>query len=83
MEKVRVEALKLAKEHTVISEEKINIIKNCFKSILYHEELWIKESVMRNFDHPMGYFDVAPLSHFIGYWLFYSLHSIVFIGMVD
>ena len=54
-EKAIDEALNLAKECIVISEDNINIIKHCGKSILYHnEELWIKKGVSGNFDNPMG-----------------------------
>ena len=42
--KVVNEALKLAKECTRISEEKMNITKHCRKFLLYHnEESWIKK----------------------------------------
>ena len=43
-----------------ISEGKMNIIKHCYKSLLYHnEELWVKKGVSGNFDNPMGSYDLA------------------------
>ena len=64
------EPLKLSKEYIVISEDKINIIKHCRKSILYHnEELKTKKSVIGNIDNPMRSLDGVKLSEFIGiYW---------------
>ena len=47
------EALKLAKEYIEISEDKINIIKHCRKSILYHimrncgfKRVWVVTSII-------------------------------------
>ena len=73
-----IRTLKLAKEYIVISEDKINIIKHCRKSILCHdEELWIKKDVSGNFDNPMGSFNGAILSEFIGYLLLYNINRII------
>ena len=77
-EKAVDKVLKLAKEYIVISEDKTNIIKHCHKSIQYqNEELWIKKDVCGNFDNPMGSFDRAKLSQFIGCLLLYNLNSII------
>ena len=69
------ETLKLAKEYIVISVDKINIIKYCRKSILYHnEELWIKKGVSGNFENLMSSFDRAKLSEIIECLLLYNLN---------
>ena len=68
------EALKLAKEYIVISVDKINIIKHCHKSILYHnEKLWIKKGVSGNFENLMSSFDRAKLSEIIECLLLYNI----------
>ena len=47
----------------MISEDKINSIKHCPKSLRYHnEELSIKKDVNSKFDNFMGSFDGAKLS---------------------
>ena len=67
MEKAVNEALKLAKEYTRIPEDKMNIIKYCCKSLLYHnEELWIEKGVSGNFDNPVGSYDSAKISELTG-----------------
>ena len=63
-EKTVNEALKLAKEYTRISEDKMNIIKHCRKSLLYlNEELWIKKGVNGNYDNLMCLYDSAEISN--------------------
>ena len=77
-EKAVDEKLKLAKEYILILEDKINIIKHCCKSILYHnEELWIKKGDSDNFGNPIGSFDGAKLSEFIWCLLLYNVNSII------
>ena len=61
----------------MISEDKINIIKHCRKSKLYHNvELWIKKGVSSNFDNLIGSFDGAQLFEFIG-CLLLNFNSII------
>ena len=75
MEKAVNKALKLAKEYTRISEDKMNIIKHCHKWLLYHnEELWIKKGVNRNFDNPMGSYDLDKISELV---VVYKLNDII------
>ena len=48
-----------AMEDMLISEDKIKIIKHCWKSLLYYDEvLWIKKKgVNGNFDNPIEAYD--------------------------
>ena len=51
----------------MISEDKINKVRHCRKLILYHDkELWSKKGVSGNFHNPMGSFNGAKQSEFIG-----------------
>ena len=57
MEKDTDKALNLAREYISIPDNKINIIKHCCKSLLYHnEDLWVKKKkgASGNFDNPTG-----------------------------
>ena len=76
-EKTLDEALKLAKEYILISEEKINIIKHCHKSLLYHYKgLWFKKGDSGNFDKPIDSFDGTELCELVGCLLLYKLDTI-------
>ena len=56
----------------------MNIIKHCWKSLLYHnEELWIKKGVSGNFDNSMGSYDSAKISELVGCLLLYKLNDII------
>ena len=75
MEKAVNEVLKLAKEYNRIPEDKMNIIKHCRKSLLYHnEEISIKKGVSGNFDNPMGSYDSAKTSEWVRCLLLHKLN---------
>ena len=77
-EKAVKEALKLAKEYTWISEDKMNIIKYCRMSLLYHnEELWIKKGVSGNFHNPLDSYDSAEMLELVVCLLLNKLNDII------
>lgn len=77
-EKTVKEALKLAKEYLSISNDKIDIIMHCRKSLLHHNDtLWIKRVDSGNFDNTMGTYDSAELCELVGYFLLNNINEII------
>ena len=60
-------ALDLAKECIVIPIDKVEIIKDCRKKLLYYEDsIWIKKGEGGNFDTTIGAYDGAEICELVG-----------------
>ena len=69
-------AINFAENHTSISQENIRIIKNCRKSLLFHEdEPWKKKERDCSFEVPMGSYDGVELCELIGIYFQSLLES--------
>ena len=81
-EKMLDEAIVFAKQHTKITNQDINIIKQCRRTILKNNrDTWIKKN--NNFDVPMGAFDSAELSDLIGLYILHTLTRFSFLNISD
>lgn len=68
----------MAKEFKPISNDKMDLIRHCRKSLLFHnDELWIKKGDKDNFDNPMGAYDGAEVCELVGCLLLNNLNSYV------
>ena len=67
------DALDLAKEYMLISED-----KHCRKSLMYYNgALGVKKGVSVNFDNPMGAYEGGIICGLVGDLLLYNLNNII------
>ena len=70
-------SIDFAKKYAYISQEDIDIIMACRKTILRNNKSdWVKKG-NNNFDLPMGAYDSAQLSDLVGIYIIHSLGNIV------
>ena len=76
-ERILMDSLEFAKQHTNLTSSDVEIIMSCRKNILMHNnEIWVKSGVANGFDVPMGAFDSAQISDIIGIYILDKLSSI-------
>ena len=72
-EKLLNKGLELAKLHTDIKKDEIEIIQHCRKNLLfYKDETWVKK-INSDFDVPMGAYDSAEISELCGITLLHDI----------
>ena len=69
-------AVSFAKQHVIINDDDIQIIKHCRKSLLFsNNSSWIKHSTAENFDVTMGSYDGAEVCELVGLFILSKLNN--------
>ena len=78
-QKIFDDAVAFARNHINIPEKHLEIIQKCRRGILFHgDNAWIKKDADNNsnFDVPMGCYDSAQISDFIGVYILNTISRI-------
>ena len=70
-------AIQFARQHLNISDESVQIIKHCRKSLLFNNNTpWAKKSTAENFDVTMGSYDGAEICELVGIYILPELSKL-------
>ena len=70
-------AIQFARQHLNISDESVQIIKHCRKSLLFNDNTpWAKKSTAENFDVTMGSYDGAEICELVGIYILSKLSKV-------